>query len=391
MDLDVLSSSADVFAGKQMTPEAAFLLTSLRQSPVPAPAPLNWEILLMLAETHGVLPLFYRAHAGRLPGNFVPRFRSQWALSLFLTHELDELLGEFRKHRIEVLPLKGPVMAKLLYGDVSLRPCDDLDLLVRPEEFLRAEALLQQLGFTPIGEADDYHRDFGRNGTFVELHFGIASPSALRFDLAGAWKRARMVEFSGYTVPFFSPADLLLYLSLHGLKHRFARLMWVLDVVRVLETLSEPDAAGLLHYASALQLKNLLLTSCEIARSSFDVKLPSDIAAEIQARPGLAEHAAAIACGILATAADPTTSVHDASYYLRLADNPSHRWHQRLQFFLPTQQDFQCAARYHIHPKCAAVLRPFRLLFKYGPVPALRTLFPQCIKMPGTRNRVRMR
>jgi hypothetical protein len=103
----------------------------------------------------------------------------------------------------------------------------------------------------------------------------------------------------------------------------------------------------------------------------------------------LAEHAATITDGILATAANPRTSVHDASYYLQLADNPGHRWRQRLQFFLPTQQDYQWAARYHIHHKCAAVLRPFRLLFKYGPVPALRTLFPQCIKMIRIRDRLR--
>ena len=372
-----------------MTPEASFLLASLRQGGAPSSSSLDWEALLLLAESHGVLPLFYRALSGRLPADFVARFRSQWALSLFLARELDNLLGEFERHQIEVLPLKGPVLAELLYGDVSLRPSDDLDLLVHPEDFVRAEALLLQLGFEPIGEADDYHRDYGRNGIFVELHFGIASPSALRFDLAGAWNRAQTRNFYGHAIPFFAPADLILYLSLHGLKHRFARLVWVLDVVRALEKLDGRDSSTLLSHARTHRLKNLLLTSCEIARSNFDVKLPPDVAAEIRARPGLAEHAATITDGILATAANPRTSVHDASYYLQLADNPGHRWQQRFQFFLPTQQDYQWAARYHIHHKCAAVLRPFRLVFKYGPVPALRTLFPQCIKMLRIRDRVR--
>jgi hypothetical protein len=357
--------------------EADFLLASLRQRGVSAPPALDWDALLLLAESHGVLPLLQVSQQAQLPVTFGTRVRERCALSLSLTRELEDLLEQFEKHKIEVMPLKGPVLAELLYGNVWARPSDDLDLLVRPEEFARAEALLLALGFAPTGEADTYHRDFERNGIFVELHFGIASPSALGFDLPGAWARSRSVQFRGAPVCFFAPIDLILYLSLHGLKHRFAKLIWVLDVVHALEALNESEASSLLAQASAYQLKNLLLTSCEIARRSFSVKLPEGIDLALQSQPDLAAKAAAMADAILASIADPTTSVYDASYYLQLADNPGHRWRQRFRFLLPTKQDYQWAARHHLHRRCALLLRPFRLLIKYGPAPVLRTLFPR--------------
>jgi hypothetical protein len=362
-----------------MTPEAEFLLLCLLHGPAAPSAPLDWELLLALADSHGVLPLFYReypAQNGDLPDKFVRHFREQWTFSLFLASELEGLLKEFAARGIEALALKGPVLAELLYGHTTLRPSCDLDLLVSREDFTRAELLLIELGFEPIGVADDYHRDFGRNGTFVELHFGIGSPSSPNFDLHGAWTRARNLEFRGQPVRFLSPVDLVLYLSLHGLKHRFARLVWVRDISRGIEALNPSDTLALLEEADTQRLRNVLLLSCEIARRTFGTALPPNINAALRARPHLAREAGTWADRILATVADPTTEFQNVSSYLQLADTPGHRWRHRLQFFVPTQQDYLWAARYHIHPKCMPLLRPLRLVIKYGPAPALRTLFP---------------
>jgi Uncharacterised nucleotidyltransferase len=363
-----------------MTEEASFLLAWLQRDRPPAPASLDWDALFLLAESHGVLPLFYRRvttppQSLQLPANFVSCFREQWARSIVLAREMRELLGHFANHQIEALPLKGPVLAELLYGHASMRSFDDLDLLVRPKDFPRAESLLLELGFTHFGEENDYHRDYGRNGTFVELHFAVAPPSALSFNLAAAWQRARTAEFQRQPVRVFSPIDRILYLSLHGVKHRFARLVWVLDLAYALDDLSESDATALLDEATAQRLRKLLLTSCEIARRLFHVRLPANIALALQEHSALVRHADAMADDILSGTADPTTSARDASRYLHLADNAGLRWGQRLQFFAPTVQDYQWTARYGVPPSCAVLVRPFRLLCKYGPAPALRTLF----------------
>src|SRR5271155_883698 len=114
-----------------MTPEAEFLLAVLRRTGDAPQASIDWQVLLQLADSHGVLPLFCKEYSGELPETFLTRVRSQWAESAFLTSELEHLLHHFSLHGVEVLPLKGPLLGQTLYGSPSLRPCGDLDLLVK--------------------------------------------------------------------------------------------------------------------------------------------------------------------------------------------------------------------------------------------------------------------
>jgi hypothetical protein len=132
----------------------------------------------------------------------------------------------------------------------------------------------------------------------------------------------------------------------------------------------------LFDHACAYDHKNVLLMSCELARQSFGVELPEKIAEAIAARPAIATDAATMLNKILLTEADPRTSVNDVSYQVRLADNHRQRWKQRYRFFLPTSQDQVFVTRHRLSPRLAPLLRPFRLLVKYGPATALRALFP---------------
>lgn len=359
-----------------MTPEATFLLTSMRQEVTEVPKSLDWGQLLLLAESHGVLPLLVRTRGKQLPEKFRTRSHDRWTRSHFLASELQQLLKTFRSHNVECLALKGPVLAELLYGNVGLRPCDDLDLLVRPEDFSKAESLLLDAGFTPDGPANDYHRGFERRGAYVELHFAAASPSAPPFNFQRAWERSCTVEFRGEPVRFFSAIDLLLYLCLHGLKHRFSRLIWVLDISQAIKALDPEEAERLLDEASAQSLRNVVLAGCLIASRTFSSNLPAAVDAALLTQVELVRKAVDVQNEILATVADPVRSALDATDYLSLADGRGNRWKQRVRAFRPTQQDYEWVGRHHVPPRCAPLVRPFRLLFKYGPMSALDILFP---------------
>jgi hypothetical protein len=69
---------------------------------------------------------------------------AQWLRFRF---ELHRLIEDFTKHNVEVLLLKGAVLAFLAYPDHSLRPMSDIDLLVRPESLDRALELIYKAGF----------------------------------------------------------------------------------------------------------------------------------------------------------------------------------------------------------------------------------------------------
>jgi hypothetical protein len=360
-----------------MTSESEFLLATLRGPGTPAPPSINWQVLLDLAESHGVLPLFRRDFSEELPETFVDRLRIQWGRSAFLATELEGILKQFCLRSIEVMSLKGPVMAEALYGRMGLRPSDDLDLLVQPQDFARAQILLTDLGFNPFQERDDYHQPFGRGDTFVELHYAVAAPIAPAIDLEAAWRRARVMQFRGQRTRFFAKPDLLIYLTIHGIKHRFARLIWVLDAVHALADLDDGDLAQALHMAHTIGMEGALLTTCELVRFGFNRALPALAAAAIARKPVIRTQAREMWDRILAGPAKPGPSHQGAGVFVQLEPDARNRWARRLRFFLPSAQDNLWAQNHNIDPRWMLFLRPFRLLSKYGPATVWRTLFPR--------------
>src|SRR5262249_36016098 len=58
---------------------------------------------------------------------------------------LVEIIGILQKRAIPVRPLKGPTLAALAYGDITLREFGDLDLLIRKRDLAAAiDALTAQ-------------------------------------------------------------------------------------------------------------------------------------------------------------------------------------------------------------------------------------------------------
>ena len=365
-----------------MTSESEFLLATLRGTGTAAPQAIDWQALLELADRHGVLPIFCRNFASKLPEAFVSRVRSQWVLSAILASELEGLLEEFCVRGLELLPLKGPPLSGALYGSPTLRPSDDLDLLVQPQDFIRSQSLLRDLGFEPIDKADDYHQAFQRRGMKVELHFAVAPPSSPAIDLKGAWSRAGVAEFRGQRLRFFAKPDLLIYLIIHGVKHEFARLIWVFDAARVLADLDERELDQVVRMARAIGMEGALLTTCALARFSFLAELPARISAAIARKPVISAQAAVIWERLLEGPANPQTTHQGAGLFLQLEPNARARWAQRLRLFVPSQQDHLWAQDHNINARWMVLLRPLRLLSKHGPGPAWRTLFPRLEAKP---------
>jgi Uncharacterised nucleotidyltransferase len=359
-----------------MTPESELLVSTLRGSETPAPASIDWHSLLVLADSHGVLPIFCRKYRGTLPHSFKDRARNQWTASAVLVCELEYLLERFCLRGLEVLPLKGPLLAQTLFGSPGLRQSDDLDLLVRPRDFSRAQALLMDLGFKPEYPADDYHQTFRRERTWVELHFSVAPPSSPAMDLDAVWDRAPVVQFRGQKVRIFSKPDLVIYLTIHAVKHEFARLMWVLDVARALGGLGDDDLDEVFKLANALGMEGAFLTTCELARYSSDTALHPQIAAAIARQPMIPAKSQILWEKILTGPANPQTAHQGAALFVQLEPDARRRWAQRLRCFQPSQQDHLWAEHHNINARWMLFLRPLRLISKHGPRMAWRTFFP---------------
>src|SRR5437763_10051456 len=132
-----------------MPPEFQLLLYCVRSPPaarsikhlINAGGAIDWTKVLQLAEQHGVRPMLLQSlkavcwDAIPAPTQLeLERFYRANAQKNFLfAVKLLRVIGECKKNHIPSVPIKGPVLAQALYGDLSLREFCDLDVLV-PEE-----------------------------------------------------------------------------------------------------------------------------------------------------------------------------------------------------------------------------------------------------------------
>lgn len=358
--------------------EAALLITSVRGMPFVVPRDIGWPRLRDLAANNGVLAIVLESlleMGADVPGTFASAAREcRWSAERFAA-TLEDLLQRFGEQAIDALPLKGPALALALYGDETLRSCNDLDLLIRRDDYPRAEALLLDQGF--VGrETDDYHRRFVRRGMPVELHVEIASLRYFPFDSDGIWKRSHVETFRGKPMRAMCNEDLALYLCFHGLKHGFSRLIWILDAARALRAPGGLNYRELARSARREGLEPWLLIGCEVVRAMLPGQLPEALEAVIAEAPETAKRARQIAQSLFAEGLEVVNDHKIRSFYLQTERSGRWRWRCRMGYFLPTVEDCRWAERHRINRRLLPVLRPFRLLRKYGPLWAWRVIFP---------------
>ena len=149
-------------------PELQLLLLSTQVKPQPerlrnlAAAGVDWRAFLGLAQQFRVRPLVYE-NLTRFCWDFVPaEMQQEWqrharALShqaLRVTGTLLKIINTFEKEHVPVVALKGPVLAQQVYGSITLREFDDVDLLVQEADFPKAQTILQRSGYRADWEAD---------------------------------------------------------------------------------------------------------------------------------------------------------------------------------------------------------------------------------------------
>lgn len=83
-----------------------------------------------------------------------------------------EITSLFNDNQIDHFYLKGSVLCKI-YPDVSLRTRGDIDIVVRTNDFIKAQNLLLNNDFVKLEAESLHHIEFVKNNLMVELHFQL--------------------------------------------------------------------------------------------------------------------------------------------------------------------------------------------------------------------------
>ena len=243
-----------------------------------------------------MLPLLCRRVKSACPDAVPPDFledigrfyRANSLRNLRMTVALFRIVDGLSARGVRAAPIKGPLLAEYVYGDIGLRQIEDLDILVGSADYGCARDLLlgdgyQQFGGTAYGPppAHQMFRFEGR-GEVVELH-GRMAP-ALPHDSFSAERllaRARPATLLGREVLSISPEDLFLLLCLHGMKHRWARVELSCVIGALLAKNVVTDWQGLLQDARAGRCLRRLLIAAVLAREVTGVALPAELDAAV--------------------------------------------------------------------------------------------------------------
>jgi hypothetical protein len=266
-------------------------------------ADVDWCEVRTLANHHRVLPLVYRTlykhFRDQVPEGVLVELRIAYqtnvARNTFLTHELIKVLNWFEEEDIVAIPIKGPVLAKGVYGDVNHRQFDDLDVLVQEGDVASVSELLLSRGYSPVvaavgSEAEMTLMEEGECGYFspcgsyqVDVHWQMIPRSFLDLDQEGLWDRAEWISLAGKPVRIFSNEDLLVLLSIHGMRHLWARHAWIVDLIQLLRANPLLDWDRVFDRGKPIRLERFLNVGLLLAWEYADLFLPEWVSNQIQA------------------------------------------------------------------------------------------------------------
>ena len=286
-----------------MTPESDLLLACARRFVAGGEAGevlrafcrgFDWEVLLAMAERHGMTALLNHelddVCPEQIPAELRARFGRQARSNLIHTAVLARVLDLLDRNGIPAVPLKGPALAVLAYGDLTLRSFSDLDLLIPRNDVARAMELLAGMWFrlesglhwscaSACLRSKEGELSFRRagDGVRLDLHWRLL-PDYFASSLDGerVWEHLGAMRLAGRDVPALSTEDLLLFLCAHGSKHRWECLGWLCDVALLLQR-GEIDWPLLIALARDQHIERIVLLGLRLACDLLGSPLPDAV------------------------------------------------------------------------------------------------------------------
>lgn len=207
--------------------------------------------------------------------------------NMLMTSELLNVIKLLEKNSIEAIAFKGPTLSQSAYGDIALRQYSDLDILIDKKNLKSVYKLLVDNDF-------QVHIDerFLNNNLFIETNSDISFISNNNILIEVHWKlfrnqfsekvdlneityNTKKVFINNREIKIFSNEVLLVYLCMHGSKHFWERIEWILDIDKLVRTTTDLNWDKIILLSKLFESSIMLNLGLYLSHKYFNTKIPS--------------------------------------------------------------------------------------------------------------------
>lgn len=175
----------------------------------------------------------------------------------------------------------------------------------------------------------------------LELHWRFfARYVAFPIDLKRLWGRLDRFVLAGTEVPVLPAEEMLLVLALHGAKHRWSSLGWILDIARLPGAFPEFDWERVSALARETGGERALLLALGLADALWGMPMPEPMRAAGAGDMAVQRLVGQVIAGLACLDRPAVSAAEDHRFYLasreRLADRLRYCW---LWTFTPNLRD----------------------------------------------------
>ncbi|MDB5361024.1 MAG: hypothetical protein JWO51_2321 [Rhodospirillales bacterium] len=265
-----------------------------------AARPIDWAHFERVVKRHRVAGLVWHglSHAGiEVPETAGQVLQNQATVvargSLALCAETLRLQRLFDQAALHCAQVKGSTLAMLAYGNLAIRHAKDIDLVVLDAEFSAVCALLETAGYErqrpPPGTPDAvlslwrrFNKDMewrhrGKN-IELEVHWRLTNISSLADEGVDFTALQPVKVSSSAIISTLPPAQLFIYLCVHGASHAWNRLKWLTDIQALLADKSAIDIETYYRLARNTGTHRAVGQALLLCADMFGLELPPDLA-----------------------------------------------------------------------------------------------------------------
>lgn len=262
----------------------------------------DWGAVTDLVAYHRVAPLFLKGLGEvddvRPAGGIEARLRRlrdrALVRGLGQIDALKQAAGALAANGIPCIVLKGLPLSSQLHGQPLAREAIDVDLLVAPDTFPRAERVLGEHGWrrifpdfreTPLRKRwyealvkdavlAGPHRGGGPRPV-IELHHRLLdNPFLLDAPFKRLYAHGCTVEIDGHPFRTLGDDDQLPYLACHGLWHYWHRLKWLCDIAVLVRSIDDDRLARLVARCREDGLEYALAPAFALCEEALHTGIP---------------------------------------------------------------------------------------------------------------------